>query len=214
MKYLTKIFILLIALVNILNAEKLVFDLDAQNLENTLNKKCVDSRYEISKDIEVDTNLRFDDGYYFACWKSHGYYDISMKTPVKNFTLNMEIVYENTMRDGFGGGKVKDIPYREIKLTDVEGNVLKLRFGIDDFYINDKMFKADIDYTESIVLNITNKHNRILVYIDEQKLYEADNDFFGLKFMNSTIAQYRSNGDRVAAKAWDQLKTLKLYSND
>ena len=207
MKQIKKLILASLLLVSGLGASELLFDLRAQDYSNTLKEESITSKYKISDKIILETNLRKSKGaiYYYVDNKISGFCNLEIKSDIKNWLFNTNIVYQSYISTK---SRSTD-KIRLIKFIDSEGTSIVLEFYKDGFNINGKEFKAEID-NEQLALNIKKINKKIIFKINGQTVHTLINsEFKDLKFINTDIWNWSYDNSY-----YDRLQDLKLYSND
>ena len=198
--------VLLIGLNN-LYADKLLFDLRAQDYANTLKEDVISSKYKINNKIVLETNLNKSSSgiYYINDNNTIGFCNIEIQSSLTNWTFESTIVYQS-----YNWNKDRSIDTRRlIKLIDKQGNIIILEFYKNGFSINGKEFKAEID-NEQCVLNIRKISHKIIFNINGQQIYTINNlKFTNLQFIHTDILNWIYD-----YSYFDRLQDLKLYAND
>ena len=191
-----------------LNAKELLFDLRAQDYANTLKDTSITSKYKISDKIILETNLRKSKKavYYYIDNFISGFCNLQINIPLKNWTLNSNIVYQSIYQDS---EKYFTNKKRLIKFIDNTGHTIILEFYKDGFTINGKEFKAKIN-DEQLALNISKLDNKISFKINGQTIHTINSsNFQNLKFIDTDIWNWKFSNSY-----YDRLQDLKLFSND
>jgi hypothetical protein len=212
MKSMSKVWIAIFALMSVVSAEKMVFDLRAQDFDKSLTKSvdnaynaqhCIDARYAVSKDVTLNTNLILhgQKKSYTPCIETSGYFNMVLNQPIQNFLLIINVTYVN---EGYG-----EVPQtRTIKLTDINGKALVMKFNKEEFYIDEKKFVTKIG-KDLIALTISNQGEKLHINIDGAKVMELEK-LSALKFIDTSFYVHSYFNNRLQ----DELNALKLVSFD
>lgn len=196
MNGLLKIIFLVVLFVGNGFAKNILFDLGAQEFQNSLSDQQRSTKYNIDDKVIIKTNLLKDTlGYYHTNANIEGVFNINSSWPVSDWKFNLDVQYE--------GLKDKN---RFIKMTDKTGEVILIEFNTKGFIFNAKDYKANID-RKHLLIQVIKLDEKVSLYLNRQ-LIETQNIKFGqLKSVETTILKF-------SFKEQDKINNLMLVSND
>ena len=196
MKSFIKITVLVLFFISSGFAKDIIFDLGAQDFQNSLIEQQHSTKYNIDDKVIIQTNLLKDPlGYYHTHAKVMGLFVLNNRWPMNDWKFNLDVQYE--------GSKNKN---RFIKFTDINGEIILFEFHPEGFIFNSKDYKANLD-GKHLVIQVVKTNEKVTLYLNKQLIKTQDIAFESLKSVETTMRKF-------SFKEQDKINGMLLVSND
>lgn len=196
MKNLIKITILVLFLITNGFTKDIMFDLGAQDFQNSLIDQQHSTKYNIEDKVIAQTNLlKSTLGYYHTNAKVLGHFVINSIWPLNDWKFNLDIQYE--------GSKKKN---RFIKFTDIKGEVILFEFHPEGFIFNSKDYKANLE-GKHLVIQVVKTNEQVSLYLNKQLIKTQEVNFESLKSVETTVRKF-------SFQEQDKINGMMLVSHD